>query len=69
MLKNQSFTLTPAAALSTRSLATPHEPGVGMMTSSPGCQMAGVATPCLPRQSLQSLLQIINKLLGRLDSH
>ena len=43
--KNQSWHVTPSCLPSILSLATPQEPAVGTMASSPGRQSAGVATP------------------------
>lgn len=42
--RNQSRHLMSGSLLAMRSLATPQDPGGGTMTSSPGCQFAGVAT-------------------------
>ena len=44
--RNQSRQCVSSAGLVMRSCATPHEPGGGTITSSPGCQSAGVATLC-----------------------
>ena len=41
--RNQSRHLMPSSLVSTRSFAVPQDPGAGMMTSSPGFQLAGVA--------------------------
>ena len=40
---NQSRHLTSGSAFSIRSFAAPHDPGEGTITSSPSCQLAGVA--------------------------
>jgi hypothetical protein len=44
---NQSRQYLPSSLPSTLSFATPQEPGGGIITSSPGCQFAGVAIPSL----------------------
>ena len=44
--RNQSRQWVSSAGFVIRSCATPHEPGGGTITSSPGCQSAGVATLC-----------------------
>jgi hypothetical protein len=41
---NQSRHVTPSSLPCTRSSAVPHDPAGGTITSSPGCQSAGVAT-------------------------
>src|SRR4030043_1192355 len=44
---NQSRQYIFGSLVSIRCLATPHDPGGGIITSSPGCQFAGVAIPSL----------------------
>lgn len=58
--RNQSRQYVPSDGVSIRCCATPHEPAGGMITSSPGCQLAGVAMPSASAFCSATMMRLIS---------
>ena len=58
--RNQSTQRIEGSVDSTRSFAAPQDPGGGTITSSPGCQSAGVATLNLSEACIASSKRLIS---------
>jgi hypothetical protein len=65
---NQSKQYWSSLFVSIRSLAVPHDPAVGMMTSSPGRQFAGIATLSLSAFCKARMIRLISSKLRPNDN-